>query len=191
MGLSCVLCEEGEPERAVLHQDENVPRSVTAGGKRKKQPMRSALERAVPAEKWLGNVPIFITSNSCGKGKGVILVLPAARMRAAWCSQTAGPAARKMHVIFQRAEPTVTRWEMYDLLTENWLSQSSLVSDVIFSQPDAWLPSPCPIAWLRLELLSQQSCVPSCAVALEQNKMGRGEGSSSSVGEMLSHGLKQ
>lgn len=107
--------------------------------------MRSALEGAVPAENWLGNVPIFITSNSCEKGKGVILVPPAARMgRAVWCCQTSGPAARKMRVIFQRAEPTLTRWEMYELLAENWLSQSSLVSDVIVSQPDTWLPSPCP-----------------------------------------------
>lgn len=31
--------------------------------------MQSALERAVPAKNWLRNIPVFITSNSCGKGK--------------------------------------------------------------------------------------------------------------------------
>lgn len=44
-------------------------RLLSGGGKRKKEPMRSALERAVPAANCLRNILIFITSNSCEKGK--------------------------------------------------------------------------------------------------------------------------
>lgn len=50
--------------------------------------MRSALERAVSAENWLGNVPIFITSNSCEKGE---------RSGSAPCQQHLPSAARAGH----------------------------------------------------------------------------------------------
>lgn len=53
--------------------------------------MRSALERAVPAENWLGNIPVFITSNSCEKWKEErFWTLPAAPLA---CSR-AGRAER-------------------------------------------------------------------------------------------------
>lgn len=138
--------------------------------------MQSALERAVPAKNWLRNIPVFITSNSCGKGKGAILdpASSTSRLQRGWESrelpaQPCGPAGkeRKTCVIFQRAEPALTRWGMYEPLTEHVLAQGSLVSAQIFPQPDhPWLPGPC----------SQPGSICLCSVLSAAQQGGQREG---------------
>lgn len=59
----------------MLRQDKSIPNPVTPGGRREVEGTAHAvsLERAGFAENWLGNIPNFVTSSSCPKGKSVIL----------------------------------------------------------------------------------------------------------------------
>lgn len=134
-----------------------------------------SLERAESAKNWLGNIPNFITSSSCLKGKSVILgpasstshLQPGRGSSRVLPARPSGPRSKENVCHFP--EPALIRWEMYEWLT----LEVSLIRGPL-SQTRS-VPSLTPGCQAPVLSLVRSGCSPQCSSLSVAGQGGQGE----------------